>query len=582
MATPSFSLVAEEDLTCPVCFELLKDPNTPKLLDCPHVCCAVCIQKLIEGEREIVDCPECRHVTHIPKDGVDAMKTNLRLRNLAEKHDEHITKKSRSCPKHNILIDYYCKKCNIVGCSTCMMKNHRGSNHNSVDIEAEREEQNTQMDVIMKRAINNIEECRKTLTQLKTLKTRVEENLCVQRQTIEKQGKDAVTKVQEECQTLIDDLQKNEQGRIDRIDEETARLLTQIHESENRLATIRSTIEASEPHDVVTQHAELEHDVIVLGDMKIKTDINTNLAVKMSKFVLKPFTPTGTLGSISQVRRVQCELAKEFGDFQGAWFVTVTPSGLLVVTDSRAKQVHIYARKSMIYGHQNSCQYKKQSSLFLSSKNTTENPWGVAVVEDGKYLVARKSHIEVYSPSGKYKGVLEIKCRDESAVAKVIDNVRLMPDGRVLVGDYENSLLFILKENITLRTIKTSIKAARMTVMSNERVAMSSLMEGKVCVMDIESGRELKTFAIPYVRSLCYHTATDSLLVGRCLEWEDLNRVIPKPGSSVLEQYCATTGGLLGRLASGLYFPQDMTFTSSGNLVLADYKTVKVFKVKEI
>ena len=54
----------------------------------------MCIQKLIEGERQIVDCPECRHITRIPKDGVDAMKTNLRLRNLAEKHDKHMTEKS--------------------------------------------------------------------------------------------------------------------------------------------------------------------------------------------------------------------------------------------------------------------------------------------------------------------------------------------------------------------------------------------------------------------------------------------------------------------------------------------------------
>ena len=89
-------------------FELLKDPNTPKLLDCPHVCCAVCIQKLIEGERKIVDCPECRQVTRIPKDGVDAMKTNLQLRSLAEKHDKHKTKKSWVLPSashfHRLLL----------------------------------------------------------------------------------------------------------------------------------------------------------------------------------------------------------------------------------------------------------------------------------------------------------------------------------------------------------------------------------------------------------------------------------------------------------------------------------------------
>ena len=60
-----------------------------------------------------MDCPECRHITCIPRDGVDAMKTNLRVRSLAEKHDEHLTKISQSRLQHHKSIDYYCKKCNV-------------------------------------------------------------------------------------------------------------------------------------------------------------------------------------------------------------------------------------------------------------------------------------------------------------------------------------------------------------------------------------------------------------------------------------------------------------------------------------
>ena len=83
MATPSFSALAKDVLSCPVCFEQLKDPHTPKELDCSHVCCVLCIQKMIEGGRLTVDCPECRHVTRTPKDGVTAMKTNLRSSSIS-------------------------------------------------------------------------------------------------------------------------------------------------------------------------------------------------------------------------------------------------------------------------------------------------------------------------------------------------------------------------------------------------------------------------------------------------------------------------------------------------------------------
>ena len=575
MATPSFSLAAEDDLTCPVCFELLKDPYTPKLLDCPHVCCAMCIQKMIEGERKIVDCPECRHITRIPEDGVQAMKTNLRLRSLAEKHDEHMTKKSQSCPQHNISIDYYCKKCNIAGCSTCMVKNHKGPYHEFVDIQVALEEQNSQMDAFLKKAANNIGECKKTLKQLETQKAHLEQNLDVQQKTIEEQVTEALSKVQKEGQTLIESLKRSERRRSDRIENEMKRLQTQIRESENSLTTVKRTIETSEPHNLVTEHFELQHNVKkIFDDSQTGTEIDENPMVGMSKVVnVKAFIISGAFGRILQVRKVQCKLVNELRDFQGAAFITTTSSGQMVITDYKAKQVQIYSR-------QKNGQYKKQSSLSLSSKNTTANPGGVTTMADGKYLVARLTHVEVYSASGKYESVLDVKYDDEiCARERGVNNVKMMPDDRVLVGDYKNSLLIILQGNITLRTIKTSMKPLRVTIMSKGRIALSNRVKGKIGVIDIESGRGLKTLDIPFAAALCYHETTDSLLVSRSLERTDGGYA--KPGSGVLEQYCATTGGFVCRLNTELYSPQDMTFTSSGELVLADFKTVEVFKIQE-
>ena len=160
MATSSFSIVAQDDLSCPVCFELLRDPNTPKLLDCPHVCCAMCIQKMIKGGRKVVECPECRHITRIPREGVTAMKTNLRVRSLAEKHEIHMVRETAYpstnsdqskqtlttstgavCPEHNIAIEFYCENCNVAACSSCMMKRHIGPPHTVQEIKIARKGQ---------------------------------------------------------------------------------------------------------------------------------------------------------------------------------------------------------------------------------------------------------------------------------------------------------------------------------------------------------------------------------------------------------------------------------------------------------
>ena len=39
-----------------------------------------------------------------------------------------------------------------------------------------------------------------------------------------------------------------------------------------------------------------------------------------------------------------------------------------------------------------------------------------------------------------------------------------------------------------------------------------------------------------------FNCFVDLSVLGRCLEWEDPKRGIPKPASDVLEQYCAITG----------------------------------------
>ena len=95
MAAAAYAASMEEELTCSVCFEVFVDPNTPKELDCSHVICEVCVKSMIRPHRHhdrVVDCPECRKITKVPDADVTRLKTNRRLRNLAEKHQEHMMK----------------------------------------------------------------------------------------------------------------------------------------------------------------------------------------------------------------------------------------------------------------------------------------------------------------------------------------------------------------------------------------------------------------------------------------------------------------------------------------------------------
>ncbi|XP_072037625.1 tripartite motif-containing protein 2-like [Amphiura filiformis] len=194
----SFADTAQEDLECPVCSELLRAPNTPKLLDCMHECCVLCIKKIIEGGRREVECPECRRKTCIPDEGVEAMKTNRRIRNLAEKHEGHRKIKAKACNEHGIAIDYYCKKCNISGCSTCMMELHQGPDHDAVKIDDILKDRRDEIHVSIQTAEDVIEGCKLSRNQLESVRKEIADNIQIQCKNMDTETKKAIMKLNEE------------------------------------------------------------------------------------------------------------------------------------------------------------------------------------------------------------------------------------------------------------------------------------------------------------------------------------------------------------------------------------------------
>ena len=88
------------------------------------------------------------------------------------------------------------------------------------------------------------------------------------------------------------------------------------------------------------------------------------------------------------------------------------------------------------------------------------------------------------------------------------------------------------------------------------------------------------TFDIPMAVSVYYHDHTDCLLIGRHLSQNEDG--YPLPGSGVIEQYCATSGRLIGRIVEGLYGPNGVAIMSVIKMVLivADCLTVKIYDIE--
>ncbi|KAL7866294.1 hypothetical protein SRHO_G00115410 [Serrasalmus rhombeus] len=93
MASRSFS---EEDLSCPLCCEIFKDPV---LLLCSHSVCKVCLQKFWETKRSR-ECPVCRR-----RSSVEFPPRNLALKNLCESFSQERSQRSSAEPG-NICSDH--------------------------------------------------------------------------------------------------------------------------------------------------------------------------------------------------------------------------------------------------------------------------------------------------------------------------------------------------------------------------------------------------------------------------------------------------------------------------------------------
>ena len=109
---------AQNNLTCPVCYQLFKNP---KYLPCYHSYCEGCLEKMQEQSKII--CPECRKETKVPAGGVKELPNNFFINRLV---DDLILKKKvygeqevkcDECDDDPVVS--FCPECNYFFCLAC-------------------------------------------------------------------------------------------------------------------------------------------------------------------------------------------------------------------------------------------------------------------------------------------------------------------------------------------------------------------------------------------------------------------------------------------------------------------------------
>ena len=140
MAESQVKEVLENEITCPLCLDIFKEP---KKLPCDHVYCKECIRGLAQrGASATISCPECRFLTQPLNNDIDNFPTAFRINRLVQAFHQlrspkpkRVVPKPRArtlrntCSQHSTqTLVFYCETCKNCLCSDCvvMTKDHEG------------------------------------------------------------------------------------------------------------------------------------------------------------------------------------------------------------------------------------------------------------------------------------------------------------------------------------------------------------------------------------------------------------------------------------------------------------------------
>ncbi|XP_062391101.1 nuclear factor 7, brain-like [Sardina pilchardus] len=226
MASMSFS---EEDLSCPVCCEIFKDPV---LLTCTHSICKGCLKTFWETKVSR-ECPVCRR-----RCSKDIYPVNLVLRNLCESFSKGRSPQEPLCSLHRSELKLYCEDDKQVLCVVCRdSKLHKKHNCSPISEAAHDRKEG------LKGKLQPIQNKLDTFKKAKETCDKTAQHITVQAQHTERQ-------IKQEFEKLHQFLRDEEAARIAALREEEEKksqmMKEKIEKMSREISSLSDTISAIE------------------------------------------------------------------------------------------------------------------------------------------------------------------------------------------------------------------------------------------------------------------------------------------------------------------------------------------------
>ncbi|XP_067442525.1 zinc-binding protein A33-like [Thunnus thynnus] len=224
----------EEDLCCPVCQDIFKDPV---VLSCSHSFCKDCLMKWWRG-KQIRECPCCKR-----KSSRSDPPRNLALKNLCEafslERDRRVSAGSEAlCSLHSEKLKLFCLDHQQPVCVVCRdSKIHNNHRFRPVDEAAQDHKEELQ------KSLKPLQDKLKLFKEVKGNCDQTAEHIKVQARDTERQ-------IKEQFKKLHQFLQKEEEARIsslrDEEEQKSQMMKEKIENLSRKIAALSDTVRAAE------------------------------------------------------------------------------------------------------------------------------------------------------------------------------------------------------------------------------------------------------------------------------------------------------------------------------------------------
>ncbi|XP_038053516.1 E3 ubiquitin-protein ligase TRIM56-like [Patiria miniata] len=621
--------ISRGHLECPICCCRFTDP---KILDCLHSFCLNCLDELNSRQQPNADeitCPVCRQRTAVPDTGLQGLPYCFFLSSLVdefnkqerllgdapadtrtyEECDEGLEAVSRcldcckfictkcieahermksmrhhriigkeqnrfdvttidpqkkatpQCTRHtNHEICFYCETCKTLACAKCVALDHRTAEHKYKEVaDTIRSYRHDVSDILQKFdksreefkvADDSLTHARDRLRIMvaracKDINTKEEAEIAKIRYK-SRHLRDKVTQIGEERDRKFAEVKKNNRDKMKRAD--------QI------VATVNDLMQQADDFELLDLKPKVMHNLNFQKKLKFREAQYelSFIGVKWQDVVLDT-----DLGEVLQEEKWQ--LKKEIiengpGDeqFECAEGVACLSNGNIAVTDTTKKKLMLFTSTRM---YKSSVNRKKLSGPCGVAATSGE----LLLVTDGKYVKvfnSRLKFIRQFAPS-----------HDDADVDSKSDLTGIAVDkkNRIAVADSGRKLISLHHlDGSLITTISNDMIDSELTIGIRKRLIYTNYQECKlICI----------TYTGDEVFNV--NTSLDGETVrplGVCCD--DAGEIYVAVGireaeSSEMHHY-SPAGVFIGRVARELHFPCGLTFTQSGDLVVADGVSVKI------